>query len=146
MVVQKLNKVRFLLDRKGLSQVYYVQQMNAIRKEGIMNSNNSAKEETLDIINEIEDNPSINQRLISQKLNISLGKTNYLLKELAKKGVVKISSFSKNPKKRIKKLRYILTPKGIEEKITLTYHFLQVKEAQYNKLKKEYERYMGSSK
>ena len=111
-----------------------------------MNNNSFLKEEALNIIKEIEDNPSANQRLISQKLDISLGKTNYLLKELVKKGIVKMASFSRNPKKRIKKLKYILTHKGIEEKIKLTYHFLQVKEVQYNKLKKEYESYANSTK
>ena len=108
-----------------------------------MNSENFPKEETLEIIREIEDNPSVNQRLLSQKLNISLGKTNYLLKELIKKGIVKIASFSKNPKKS-KKLKYILTPKGLEQKMKLTYHFLQVKEAEYNRLKKDYEKYAES--
>lgn len=110
-----------------------------------MNGDNFLKEETLQLINEIETDSSLNQRILSQRLNISLGKTNYLLKELVKKGIVKIASFSKNPKK-TRKLKYILTPKGLERKIKLTYHFLQVKEAQYNKLKKEYESYVGSSK
>ena len=105
-----------------------------------MNGNNFLKEESLQLIKEIEDNPTSNQRLLSQKLNISLGKTNYLLKELAKKGMVKIASFSKNPKK-AKKLKYILTPKGLKQKIKLTYYFLQVKEKQYSRLKKEYEKY-----
>jgi len=110
-----------------------------------MNGNNLPKEETLDIINEIESNSSLNQRTLSRKLNISLGKTNYLLRELAKKGFVKIASFSKNPKK-ARKLQYILTPKGIREKVKLTYHFLQVKEHQYNKLKKEYQNYISALK
>ena len=110
-----------------------------------MDEHNFLKEETLDIIKEIEGNPSLNQRLLSQKLDISLGKTNYLLRKLIKKGIVKITSFSKNPKK-TKKLKYILTPKGIEQKIKLTYHFLQVKETQYNRLKKEYEDYVGMLK
>lgn len=110
-----------------------------------MNDNSSLKEETLDIIKEVENNPSLNQRLLSQKLNISLGKTNYLLKELVKKGIIKIASFSKNPRK-ARKLKYILTPKGLEEKIKLTYYFLQVKEAEYNRLKKDYEKYMESLK
>ena len=105
-----------------------------------MNGNNFLKEESLQLIKEIEDNPTSNQRLLSQKLNISLGKTNYLLKELAKKGMVKIASFSKNPKK-AKKLKYILTPKGLEQKMKLTYYFLQVKEAEYSRLKKEYKKY-----
>ena len=107
-----------------------------------MANNNFPKEETLHIIKEIEDDPSLNQRLLSQKLEISLGKTNYLLRELIKKGIIKITNFSKNPKKS-KKLKYILTPKGIEQKAKLTYYFLQVKEKEYNRLKKEYENYVG---
>ena len=87
-----------------------------------MNGNNFLNEESLQLIKEIEDDPSSNQRSLSQKLNISLGKTNYLLKELAKKGMVKIASFSKNTKK-AKKLKYILTPKGLEQKMKLTYYF-----------------------
>ena len=110
-----------------------------------MNNDSFLKEETLGIIKEIESNPSLNQRLLSQKLNISLGKTNYLLKELAKKGIVKIASFSKNPKK-TKKLKYILTPKGITQKMKLTHYFLQVKEGEYNRLKKEYENYLERAK
>jgi len=107
--------------------------------------NNSAlKEETLHIIRAVEDNPSLNQRLLSRELNISLGKTNYLLRELVKKGWVKIATFSKHSaKKKKRKLQYILTPKGMKEKMKLTYYFLQVKEAEYNELKKEYERYQN---
>ena len=107
-----------------------------------MDGNNFLKEETLQLIKEIDGNSSLNQRLLSQKLNISLGKTNYLLKELVKKGIVKIAGFSKNPRK-TKKLKYILTPKGIGQKMKLTYYFLQVKEKEYNRLKKEYESYVG---
>lgn len=110
-----------------------------------MNGNSFMKEETLKLIKEIEGNSSLNQRSLSQKLNISLGKTNYLLRALVKKGIVKIRSFSKNPKK-AKKLKYILTSKGLEQKIKLTYYFLQVKEAEYNRLKKEYASYVSRSK
>jgi len=103
------------------------------------------KEETLQLIKEVEENPTLNQRLLSQRLNISLGKTNYLIKELAKKGFIKIVSFSKNPDK-ASKIRYILTKKGIERKMYLTYHFLKVKEKQYKMLKEEYERYVEVTK
>ncbi len=110
-----------------------------------MNGDNPMKEETLRLIKEIEDNPVLNQRVLSQKLNISLGKTNYLLRELTKKGIVKMRSFSRSTKK-AKKLRYILTTKGMEEKIKLTYYFLQVKEKEYNRLRREYERYCAGQK
>ena len=107
-----------------------------------MNEHNAFKEETLHLIREVEENPALNQRLLSQKLNISLGKTNYLLKELVKKGIIKIVSFSSNPEKG-RKLSYVLTQKGLEEKITLTFHFLKAKEREYKRLKEEYEKYLA---
>jgi EPS-associated MarR family transcriptional regulator len=96
------------------------------------------KEENLLIIKEIETSPAVTQRDISKKLGISLGKTNYLLKELIKKGLIKAKSFSHNPYK-LKKIHYILTKDGFEEKLRLTQHFLLKKEAEYNRLKQEWE-------
>ena len=110
-----------------------------------MNEHNFYKEETLHVIREIEGNPSLNQRLLSRKLNISLGKTNYLLKELVKKGAIKIVNFSKNPEK-TRKVKYLLTKKGLQEKINLTYHFLKVKQREYKQLKDEFDRYNLSAK
>lgn len=109
-----------------------------------MNEHSIYKEEILHLIRNIEENPSSNQRLLSQKLNISLGKTNYLLKELAKKGIIKIVTFSRNPGK-AKKLKYVLTQKGLEEKATLTFHFLKAKEKEYKRLKAEYEKYTSGA-
>lgn len=97
------------------------------------------KEEVLSIIKEIETNPSVTQRDVSNKVGISLGKTNYLLKELIKKDIIKTRHFLQNPGK-IKKISYILTPKGFEERARLTYHFLKRKEEEYNRLKEEWER------
>lgn len=97
------------------------------------------KEEILSIIKEIETDPTATQRTVSKKLGISLGKTNYLLKELIKKDIIKTRSFLSNPGK-IKKICYMLTNKGFEEKIQLTYHFLKKKEAEYAVLKEEWDR------
>ena len=94
------------------------------------------KEEILHIIKEIEINPEATQRILSGKLGISLGKTNYLLRELIKKGLIKAKNFTNNPEK-LKKIHYLLTEKGLEEKFRLLQHFLQRKEAEYNKLKQE---------
>ena len=110
-----------------------------------MDEHDLLKEDTLNIIREVGDNPSLNQRVLSKKLDISLGKTNYLLKELAKKGIIKIASFSKNPGK-AKKVKYLLTQKGLSEKMNLTYHFLKVKEKQYEVLKEEYKKYAANTK
>lgn len=96
------------------------------------------KEETLFIIKELEANPKATQRVLSDKLGISLGKTNYLLKALVKKGLIKVKNFSSNPGK-MQKIQYILTKDGLEEKMQLMQHFLKKKEIEYNQIKQEWE-------
>jgi len=97
------------------------------------------REEILSIIKEIEANPSVTQRDVSKKVGISLGKTNYLLKGLIRKDIIKARRFLRDPGK-IKKISYVLTPKGLEERARLTYLFLKRKEGEYNRLKEEWER------
>ena len=88
---------------------------------------------------EIESDSTATQRLLSQKLGISLGKTNYLLRELIKKGFIEVRNFSSNPEK-IKKITYILTKKGFEHKIQLVGYFLRIKESEYNHMKQEWDK------
>lgn len=76
------------------------------------------KEEIFHIIKEIEGNSNSIQRTLSDKLGISLGKTNYLLNALIEKGIVRYKSFSINPGK-IRKIHYSLTRKGLEERMRL---------------------------
>jgi len=102
----------------------------------------SQKEETLFILNELEANPNATQRDLSSRLNISLGKTNYLLRELILKGFIKAKNFTGNPG-RLKKIHYLLTEKGLEEKFRLLQHFLQRKEAEYIKFKQEWEQLLN---
>jgi EPS-associated MarR family transcriptional regulator len=101
-----------------------------------------AHEETLSVIKEIETNPATTQRAVSKKLGMSLGKTNYLLKELIAKGLIKGGSFSANPGK-LNKINYLLTPKGFDEKMRLIRYFLNRKEAEYKALKEEWEKSQG---
>ncbi len=99
-------------------------------------------EDALDIIRELEENPTVNQRSLSEKLDISLGKTNYMLKALARKGLIKIVNFSRfNQKTKKRAVRYLLTPKGLQQKMEMTYHFLKVKEREYERLRDEYRKY-----
>ena len=69
------------------------------------------------------------------KMGLSLGKFNYCLKELAKKGIVKIERFTTSDRKAA--YMYLLTPRGIEEKTRITANFLKRKMAEYEQLKKE---------
>lgn len=103
------------------------------------------KEEKFLLIKEIEANPATTQRSLSDKLGISLGKINYLLKELVKKGLIEIRNLTGNPNK-IKKIHYLLTKQGIEHKIELAQYFLKQKELEYNFIKEEYERLSGEVK
>jgi len=96
-------------------------------------------EEAFRLISELHNSPNLTQRELSKNLNISLGKTNYLMQQLIKKGIVKMKNFSSNPGK-LGKVKYILTGKGMKEKLNLTYYFLQRKEKEYLALKKEVER------
>ena len=75
------------------------------------------------------------QREFSFRLGISLGKVNFLVNALIKKGFVKVENFKKSNSK-IKYL-YCLTPKGIEEKSRMTYLFLKRKMREYEHLELE---------
>lgn len=86
----------------------------------------------------IESEPHLSQRNISQKMGISLGKTNYCLKALIDKGFIKFQNFYNNRKKSA--YIYFLTPQGIEEKAQVTYRFLQRKIKEYENIKVEIEK------
>lgn len=89
----------------------------------------------LDLLRIIEGNPECTQRELSKEMGVSLGKVNYCIKKLTEKGSIKISNFQKNPNKTV--YLYILTPRGVEEKVTLTLSFLKRKIQEYERLKEE---------
>ena len=89
------------------------------------------------ILKELQQAPDISQRELAKRLEISLGKTNFCVKALIEKGLIKADNF-KNSTNKIGYL-YLLTPKGIEEKASLTKRFLQRKITEYEKLEQEIE-------
>ena len=88
-----------------------------------------------ELLRKIEKKPNSTQRELAEELGFSLGKLNYCLKALIKKGLVKMENFEKNPNK-INYI-YILTPKGIREKTKLTINFMKRKMQEYDELKIE---------
>ena len=90
-----------------------------------------------ELIQLLEANPEMSQRDIARELGISVGKTNYCLRALIRKGWVKASNF-KNSRNRAAYM-YLLTPRGIEEKAKLTLRFLQIKVREYETLRIEIE-------
>ena len=91
----------------------------------------------LDLLRKISKQSNVSQRMLAEELGFSLGKLNYCLNALKKKGLIKIKNF-KNSKNKINYL-YILTPKGIKKKSLLTVNFMKRKMKEYEELKRELE-------
>jgi EPS-associated MarR family transcriptional regulator len=83
----------------------------------------------------LESNPEMSQRDVARALGVSLGKVNYCLRELIKKGWLKATHFKNSQNKAA--YMYLLTPRGIEEKAGLTVRFLNEKVREYEALRAE---------
>jgi len=81
------------------------------------------QERDLEILTAIGEGHPLTQRALAQRLGVALGLTNLYLKRLAKKGLIKVTEFPRKPYAR-KRLRYLLTPKGLLEKSRLTYDYM----------------------
>lgn len=81
------------------------------------------QERNLEILTAIGEGEHLTQRGLAQRLGVALGLTNLYLKRLAKRGYIKIVEFPRKPLAR-KRLRYLLTAKGIAEKTHLTYEYM----------------------
>ena len=97
----------------------------------------SINQDQFNILRKISNSKNVTQRQLASKLGLSLGKLNYCIKALKKKGLVKIKNFGRNPHK--ERYLYILTPKGISQKTKLALNFMKRKMKEYDELKKEVE-------
>ena len=89
------------------------------------------------ILKMLEADPQASQRRIADELGISLGRVNYCLQALVRKGLVKVNNFRSSNHKRA--YLYLLTPRGMEERARVTARFLRVKLDEYEILKRELE-------
>jgi EPS-associated MarR family transcriptional regulator len=85
----------------------------------------------------LQESPDISQRELARRVGVSVGKTNYCLKALIEKGLVKAASFGRSENKVA--YAYLLTPRGVEEKFAATKEFLRRKQAEYVALEREIE-------
>ena len=93
------------------------------------------KQDHFDLLRKIKEKPASTQRELASELGFSLGKLNYCLKSLKKKGHIKLRNFQNN-KNKINYI-YILTPKGLAIKTKLTINFMKRKMKEYDELAKE---------
>ena len=77
------------------------------------------------------------QREIASALGISLGGENYCLRGLVERGSVKVNNFRTSTNKR--GYAYVLTPKGLRARATMTREFLERRMAEYQALHDEIE-------
>ncbi len=87
------------------------------------------------IIKELEKEPLHTQRTLADKFNISLGKTNFIIKNFIKIGAIQV----KKVKDHHDKIRwhYYLTPKGLLEKMKLAQFYFEYLSIEYDSIEKE---------
>ena len=73
----------------------------------------------LQLLEALEAQSTITQRILATRLGIALGLTNLYLKRLIRKGYVKCVTVAPN------RLVYLLTPRGVARKARLTYEFMK---------------------
>jgi len=70
------------------------------------------------LLEEISNDPDINQATLAEKLDVAVGTVNWHIKRLIAKGYVKAKRAQR------KKLRYIITPEGIALRAKLTVQYI----------------------
>ena len=83
----------------------------------------------------LQENPEMSQRELAAAVGVSVGGMHYVLNALIDKGLVKLGNFTAAEDKR--RYAYILTAKGISEKVAITRSFLARKMEEYDALKAE---------
>ena len=76
-------------------------------------------EEEYEVLTFLQENEITTQRKISSRTGLSLGAVNLLLKKMIRKGLIKVEKIN------TRSMRYILTPRGLQEKARLTYLFIR---------------------
>jgi EPS-associated MarR family transcriptional regulator len=79
----------------------------------------------------------ISQRDLAAKVGLSLGRVNYLIHSLIEKGYIKAQRFRNSNNKLA--YMYILTPRGIRQKVEVTQQFITRKTREYERLLREVE-------
>jgi len=93
------------------------------------------EESHLKVLRFLESNPRMSQRDLAVAMGVSLGKTNYCIKALLDKGLIKMQNFRNNQNKLA--YAYLLTPAGVEEKACIAMRFLKYKVQEYERLRAE---------
>ena len=83
-------------------------------------------QDQFNVLRKVQKKPEASQRELAKDLGFSLGKLNYCIKALQKKGLIKIRNFQQQ-KNKFNYIQYVITPKGIAERTKLTINFMKRK-------------------
>ena len=87
------------------------------------------------LLKNLEENPTLSQRQLAKRMGVSLGKVNFCINALIRKGFLKVGNFQKSGNKLA--YIYLLTPHGVEHKARLTVEFIKIKTKEYERLRME---------
>lgn len=92
-------------------------------------------EHVMKALSVLEKQPELSQRQLAKALDMSLGKTHYILNSLIDVGLVKVENFKRSDNKL--GYAYLLTPRGLVEKAKVTKRFLSRKQREYKELERQ---------
>ena len=81
------------------------------------------------LLEQIEHNPDITQASLAAQLGVAVGTVNWHIKRLVSKGYVKVKRAQR------RKLRYIITPKGIAHRASLTVNYIETSMRLYRRVR-----------
>ncbi len=83
------------------------------------------------ILEQIEKNPDATQADLAAQMGVAIGTVNWYVKRLIAKGFVKVTHLQR------RRLRYLITPKGIAEKSRLTVEYMRVSLQLYRNIREQ---------
>lgn len=102
-----------------------------------------AEDAQLRVLQLLQDQPDLSQRALAERLGVSVGKANYLVRALLDRGAIKVRNFRNSQNKLA--YAYLLTPSGMAHKAALTQGYLQRKTLEYEALRTEIDRLKRST-
>jgi DNA-binding MarR family transcriptional regulator len=90
----------------------------------------------LTLLEQIENDPNVNQSTLATQLGVAVGTVNWHLKRLIAKGAVKVSRAER------KKLRYIITPEGLALRARLAVDYVERSFSVYRRTRQRVKDYL----
>lgn len=85
----------------------------------MITENKNPSDRDLMVLEQIEQDPDVNQATLAAQLGVAVGTINWHLKRLVEKGYIKVKRAQR------RKLRYIITPEGIAFRARLTVNYIE---------------------